>query len=221
MRLLISALTKFLLGIILVALFLFIPAGSFDYFGGWLFCALLFIPMLILGIILFIFSPELLKKRLDIKEKQKAQKGVVSLSALFFVFGFVVAGLDFRFSLFPLPDIVVIIASIVLLFSYVLYALVLKQNRFLSRVIEVQENQIVIDKGLYGIVRHPMYSATILMFLSIPLVLGSLYSFFCFLPYVALIAIRIINEEKLLQKELRGYDEYMKKVRYRLIPFIW
>jgi len=177
--------------------------------------------MLILGIILFIFSPELLKKRLDIKEKQKAQKGVVSLSALFFVFGFVVAGLDFRFSLFPLPDIVVIIASIVLLFSYVLYALVLKQNRFLSRVIEVQENQIVIDKGLYGIVRHPMYSATILMFLSIPLVLGSLYSFFCFLPYVALIAIRIINEEKLLQKELRGYDEYMKKVRYRLIPFIW
>ena len=221
MKLLISAVSKFILGLLLVAALVFIPAGSLNFFGGWLFLALLFVPMLILGAVLLIKSPALLEKRLNAKEKEGAQKGVVAASALLFLAGFIVAGLDFRFGWSTVPLWAVILASVVLLVSYALYAEVMRENAYLSRTIEVSENQKVVDTGLYAVVRHPMYAVTIWLFLAIPIVLGSLWALFCFVPYVAVIIVRIINEEKLLERELSGYTEYKKKVKFRLLPFIW
>lgn len=221
MKLLFSALSKFIFGLLFVGLLLFLPAWTFNYPNAWLFIALLFIPMLILGMVLFIKSPNLLKKRLNAKEKQATQKSVVGISALLFLVGFIIAGLDFRFNWSSVPKWLVITASIVLFISYLLYGEVMRENAYLSRTIEVQENQKVIDKGLYKIVRHPMYSVTIFLFLSIPLILGSWYSLICFIPYIPVIIVRIINEEKLLEKELEGYTDYKKRTKYRLIPFIW
>ena len=221
MKLLINALTKFICGLILVGLLLFLPAGTFNYPNAWLFVGILFVPMIFLGIVLFAKAPELLKKRLDTKEKESTQKGVVAFSALIFLIGFILAGLDFRFGLSKVPLAVVIIASLLFLVSYGLYAEVMRENAYLSRTVKVQENQKVIDTGLYGIVRHPMYMATILMFLSIPLVLGSWYAFIVFLLYPVIIAVRIKNEEQVLSKELNGYKEYKQKVKYKILPFIW
>lgn len=221
MKLLINALLKFLLGLILVAALVFIPAGSLMYMNGWLFIGLLFVPMLVLGIVLLIKSPALLEKRLNAKEKASTQKGVVAASGLLFLIGFIVAGLDFRFGLSSVPTWAVTAASVILLMSYGLYAEVMRENAYLSRTIEVCKNQKVVDTGLYGIVRHPMYAVTIWMFLAIPIVLGSLWAFLCFVPYAAVIVVRILDEEKLLEKELTGYSEYKQKVKYRLLPFVW
>ena len=221
LKLLIQAVTKFLLGAVLLGILIFLPAGTFAFFGGWLLMGILFVPMLLAGIVMIFKSPALLEKRLNAKEKQAKQSLVVKLSGLMFLAGFIVAGLDYRFGWFPLPKAVSIVAAVVFLLGYILYAIVLKQNAYLSRTIEIQENQKVIDTGLYGIVRHPMYSATLLMFLAMPLVLGSLISFAIFLAYPALIIIRLRSEEEFLEKELIGYTEYKTKVRYRLIPFIW
>jgi len=220
-RLILEAILKFLLGVILMGLLIFLPAGTFSYFNGWLFMGILFVPMFLLGIVLIVKNPELLRKRLDAKEKQKEQSLVVKLSGLMFLAGFIVAGLGYRFDWYVLPKGVAIGASVVFLTGYLLYVEVLRENTFLSRTIEVQEDQKVIDTGLYGIVRHPMYSVTLLMFLSTPLVLGSIYSFLIFLAYPFLIIKRIENEEELLEQELDGYQEYKQKVKYRLIPFIW
>ncbi len=221
MKLLINALVKFICGLLIVGILLFLPAGAFDYPNGWLFTALLFVPMLFLGAFLFFKAPELLKKRLDSKEKEAIQKGVVAFSALAFLAGFVVAGLDFRFGWSNVPLPVVIIASVVFLISYGIYAEVMRENAYLSRTVKVQEGQKVIDTGLYGVVRHPMYMATVFMFLSIPMVLGSWFSFVVFLHYPIIIAVRIKNEEKVLSAELEGYKEYQERVRYTIIPFIW
>lgn len=220
-KLFIQAVTKFLLGIILVGVLIFLPAGSLKFINGWIFVGVLFIPMLIAGIVMMLKNPDLLRKRLNAKEKQRDQSLVIKLSGLMFILGFVLAGLDFRFGWFQLPRGVVIAAAVVFLFGYILFAEVLRENTYLSRTIEVQENQQVIDTGLYGIVRHPMYSATLLMFLSMPLILGSLISFVIFLVYPFIITKRITGEEEFLQKELNGYSEYKKKVKYRLVPFIW
>lgn len=220
-KLFIQAVTKFLLGIILVGVLIFLPAGSLKFINGWIFVGVLFIPMLIAGIVMMLKNPDLLRKRLNAKEKQRDQSLVIKLSGLMFILGFVLAGLDFRFGWFQLPRGVVIAAAVVFLFGYILFAEVLRENTYLSRTIEVQENQQVIDTGLYGIVRHPMYSATLLMFLSMPLILGSLISFVIFLVYPFIITKRITGEEDFLQKELNGYSEYKKKVKYRLVPFIW
>ena len=220
-KLFIQAITKFSLGVVLVGLLIFLPAGTFSFTYGWLFIGTLFVPIFIAGIVMMFKNPELLKKRLNAKEEQKEQSLVVKLSGLMFLAGFIVAGLGYRFDWYILPKGVVIGAIVVFLVSYVLYAEVLRENTYLSRTIEVQENQKVIDTGLYGIVRHPMYSVTLLLFLSIPIVLGSIYSFFVFLVYPFIIAKRIKNEEELLEKELDGYSEYMQKVKYRLIPFVW
>ena len=217
----IRALTKYLAGLVLVALLLFIPAGSFVYPNGWLFIGLLFIPMLVLGFVLLFKAPELLEKRLNAKEEQGEQQKVVGLSALLFLAGFVIAALDFRYSWSQLPSWLVLAASAVLLLSYGMYAEVMRENAYLSRTVEIQENQKVIDTGLYGIIRHPMYTSTILLFLSIPLVLGSGVAFLLFLVYPVLIAKRIRNEEQVLEEGLAGYREYKQKVKYRLIPFIW
>ncbi len=221
LKLFISAITKFLSGVVLVCLLIFLPAGSFAFFNGWLLMGILFLPITIAGFVMMLKSPQLLKKRLDGKEKQKEQNLVVKLSGLMFLAGFIVAGLGFRSDWYILPKGVSIGASVLFLLSYVLYAEVMRENTYLSRTIQVEENQKVIDTGLYGIVRHPMYSATLLLFLSIPLVLGSVYSFIIFLLYPFIIAKRIKGEEKLLEKELPGYIEYKQKVKYRLIPFIW
>lgn len=221
MKLLFNALFKFIMGLLLVGTLLFLPAGGFGYTNGWLFIGLLFVPMMLLGIILFIKSPALLEKRLKTKESEKAQKGVVAVSGLLFILGFVVAGLDYRFGWSEMPTWIVITASAVLLVSYALYAEVMRENAYLSRTIEVQENQKVVDTGFYGIVRHPMYAVTVWLFMSIPITLGSWWSLLCFLPYVLVIVIRIINEEKVLESGLDGYADYKKKVKYRLIPFIW
>lgn len=221
MKLLFNALIKFTVGLLLVGALLFIPAGGFGYTNGWLFIGLLFIPMLILGAVLLIKAPELLKKRLGAKEEEGTQKGVVAVSGLLFVGGFVVAGLDFRFGWSYVPTWAVIAASAVLLISYALYAEVMRENAYLSRTVEVQENQKVIDTGLYGIVRHPMYAVTVWLFLSIPVVLGSWWALLCFLPYVPVIIVRIINEEKVLEAGLEGYTEYKKRVKYRILPFVW
>lgn len=220
-KLFIQAVTKFLLGIILVGVLIFLPAGSLKFINGWIFVGVLFIPMLIAGIVMMLKNPDLLRKRLNAKEKQRDQSLVIKLSGLMFILGFVLAGLDFRFGWFQLPRGVVIAAAVVFLFGYILFAEVLRENTYLSRTIEVQENQQVIDTGLYGIVRHPMYSATLLMFLSMPLILGSLISFVIFLVYPFIITKRITGEEEFLQKELNGYSEYKKNVKYRLVPFIW
>ena len=221
LKLFIEALLKFLLGVLLVGLLLFFPAGTIDYFNGWLFMGVLFIPMFIAGVIMIIKNPNLLKSRLDAKEKEKKQSLVVKLSGLIFIIAFILAGLDFRNGWLKLPIYVSYIGIIIFLLSYLMYAFVLKQNSYLSRTIKVQEEQQVINTGLYGIIRHPMYTATIFLFLSMPLILGSLISFFVLLLYPILIIIRLINEEKYLNKELIGYTEYMKKVKYRLFPFIW
>lgn len=220
-KLFFQAIIKVLCGILIVGLLLFIPAGSFEYWNAWLFMGLLFIPMLIAGFVLMFKNPELLRRRLNAKEKQNEQKQVIMFSALMFLLGFIIAGLDYRFEWIKLPNIVVIIASCIFVISYILYAEVLRENTYLSRTIEVDKDQKVVDTGLYGIVRHPMYAATILLFLSMPLILGSLISFAIFLTYPVLIAKRIKNEEEVLEKDLKGYKEYKEKVKYKMIPFIW
>ena len=221
MKLMLNAIIKFAAGLALVAGLIFLPAGTIDYFGGWLFAAVLFVPMLVLGILLYVKAPELLRKRLDGKEKQKTQKGAVALAGLSFLAGFVTAGLDFRFGWSSVPTWAQITAAAVLLVSYALYAEVMRENAYLSRTVKVEEGQKLVDKGLYAIVRHPMYTATLFLFFSIPVVLGSWWSLICFAPYLPALAVRIINEEKLLESELSGYTEYKKKVKYRLIPFVW
>lgn len=219
--LLIRALSKYLFGLLLIIILLFIPAGSISFYNAWLFIFLLFIPMFILGIILYIKNPNLLELRINAKEKENEQKVVVTISALMFIIGFVLAGLNYRYNWFNLPKFIIVIASIIFLISYIMYAIVLKQNAYLSRTIETTTNQKVITTGFYKIVRHPMYSITIILFLMIPLILNSLISFLVFLIYPFIIVIRINNEEKLLEKELEGYKEYQKNVKYRLIPYIW
>lgn len=220
-KLFIQAIIKFLLGVILVGLLIFLPAGTVSYFNGWLLMGILFVPMFFAGIVMMFKNPELLKKRLNAKEKHQEQNMVIKLSGLMFLVGFILAGLGFRFGWYTLPKGFTIGAAVVFFIAYLLYAEVLRENTYLSRTIEVQEDQKVIDTGLYGIVRHPMYSATVLLFLSMPLVLGSLYSFLIFLAYPFIIAKRIVHEEAFLEKELSGYREYKQKVRYRLIPYIW
>ncbi len=220
-KLLIQAILKFLSGFLIIALLLFLPAGTLRYKNGWIFISVLFIPMFVMGIVLMIKNPELLQKRLNAKESESEQKKVVAFSGIMFLLGFVTAGLNYRFQWLMLSDWFVVVFSFVFLFGYSLYAEVLRENTYLSRTVEVQENQKIIDTGLYGIVRHPMYTATILMFLSVPLMLGSLISFVIFLFYPVIIILRIRNEEAFLQKNLSGYQEYQKKVKYKLIPFIW
>ena len=220
-KLFFEAILKFLLGMVLVGLLIFIPANTIKFMNGWLLMGVLFIPMFIAGIVMMIKAPDLLKSRLDAKEKEGEQKMVVSLSGLMFLIGFVLAGLNYRFNWIQLPNVVVVIATIIFLLSYMLYAEVLRENVFLSRTIEVQKDQKVIETGLYGIVRHPMYLSTIFLFLSMPLILGSLVSFIIFLVYPFIIAKRINNEEQVLEKELKGYKEYKNKVKYKMIPFVW
>ena len=216
-----EAIIKFILGVFMIGLLLFLPANTINYWNGWLLMGLLFIPMFIAGIVMMVKSPDLLKKRLNAKEKENEQKQVIAFSGLMFLSGFIVAGLNYRYNWIQIPNAVVIGASVIFILSYILYAEVLRENKYLSRTIEVQEDQKVVDTGLYGIVRHPMYSTTILLFLSIPLVLGSIISFVIFLVYPFIIAKRIKNEEEVLEKELAGYSEYKKKVKYKVIPYIW
>ena len=220
-KLFFGALIKFSLGVALVGLLVFLPAGTLGFTNGWVFMGALFTPMFIAGIVMMLKNPALLKSRLSAKEKDSEQSLVVKLSGLMFFAGFIVAGLDFRFGWSALPKGVVIGGVVVFLAAYLLYAEVLRENTYLSRTIQVQENQRVIDSGLYSVVRHPMYLATIFLFLAMPLILGSIYSFIIFLSYPVLIAKRIKNEEAVLEKELQGYSEYKQKVKYRMIPFIW
>lgn len=220
-KLFLQAIIKFLLGVLIIGILLFIPAGTIEYWNAWLLMGLLFIPMFIVGIILMIKNPDLLRKRLNAKESENEQKKVVAISGLMFVVGFICAGLNYRYKWINIPNIVIIISSIVFVIAYILYGEVLRENAYLSRTIEVQENQKVIDTGLYGIVRHPMYTTTIILFLSMPLMLGSMISFIIFLIYPIIIAKRIKNEEKVLEKNLKGYKEYKNKVKYKMIPFIW
>lgn len=221
MKLWLNALIKYLSGLILVGLLVFLPAGTLCFPHGWLFMGILFVPMLILGIVLLVKSPSLLEKRLNSREKRGAQKSVTSLAAVMFLGGFIVAGLDHRYGWSHVPAWGVAAAAVVLLAAYALYAEVMRENAYLSRTIAVQAEQKVVDSGLYGIVRHPMYAVTLWLFLAIPVVLGSLWAALCFLPYLPLIIVRILDEEKLLSAELEGYTEYKKKVKYRLIPLIW
>ena len=221
MKLLAEALVKFSLGALMVAALIFLPAGSLGFWQGWLLMGLLFIPMLIAGFVMLFKSPDLLAKRLDAKEKQAAQKGVLAFSGLMFVGGFVVAGLDHRFGWSRMPVWVTVMGAAVFLLSYALYAEVLRENAYLSRTIRVEEGQTVVDTGLYGIVRHPMYMATILLFLAMPVVLGSWWALLVFASYPAIIVARLKDEEALLEKELAGYCDYQKKVRWRLVPFVW
>ena len=221
MKLLIEALAKLACGLLLVGLLIFLPAGTLHYAKGWLLVGLLFVPMLIAGFMMLAKSPEFLKKRLDVKEKQATQKGVVALSGLMFIAGFVVAGVDYRFGWSDMPDWVVITASVLFLVAYAVYAEVMRENAYLSRTIKVEEGQTVVDTGLYGIVRHPMYMATILLFLMIPIVLGSWYALIVFACYPAIIIVRLKDEEDLLTRELPGYAAYKQKVKYRIIPFVW
>ena len=220
-KLFLQAIIKYIFGVLIVGGLLFIPANSFKYWNGWLFMGLLFIPMFIAGIILMIKNPKLLKKRLNAKEKENEQKWVLLFSGLMFLAGFIIAGLNYRYKWTELPNIVVIIASILFIIAYILYAEVLRENTYLSRTVEVQENQKVIDTGLYGYVRHPMYAVTILLFLTMPLILGSITSFLIFLIYPVIICKRIKNEEDVLERDLKGYTEYKKKVKYKIIPFVW
>lgn len=221
MKLFLSAITKYLLGLVLVGALLFLPAGSLSYVGGWRLMGLLFGPMLIAGFVMLFKSPAFLEKRLDAREKQAAQKGVLAFSGLMFIGSFVVAGLDWRFGWSKVSLPVTIIASILFLAAYGLYAEVMRENAYLSRTIKVEEGQKVVDTGLYGIVRHPMYFATLLLFLAMPLVLGSWYALIPMAFYPAIIIVRLLDEEKLLTRELPGYEEYKQKVKYHLIPFIW
>ena len=221
MKLLGEALTKFTFGLLLVGLLIFLPAGTLCYTYGWLLIGLLFVPMLIAGFVMLAKSPAFLKKRLDAKEKQSAQKGVVAFSGLMFIAGFVVAGLDFRFGWSAMPSWVVITASVLFLIAYALYAEVMRENAYLSRTIQVEQGQTVVDTGMYSIVRHPMYAVTILLFLMIPLVLGSWYALIAFAFYPVIIIVRLMDEEELLTRELPGYSDYKQKVKYRIIPFVW
>ena len=221
MKLLIEALTKFVCGLALVGLLIFLPAGTLCYTNGWLFAGLLFGPMLIAGFVMLAKSPDFLKKRLDAKEKQAAQKGVLAFAGLMFIAGFVIAGLDYRFGWSKMPTWVVIAASVLFLAAYGLYAEVMRENAYLSRTIKVEEGQTVVDTGLYGIVRHPMYMATILLFLMIPLILGSWYALIAVAFYPAIIIVRLKDEEAMLTKERPGYEAYKQKVKFRLIPYIW
>jgi protein-S-isoprenylcysteine O-methyltransferase Ste14 len=221
MKLFLAAIIKFLLGVALVGVLIFLPAGTFSFFNGWLLMGILFVPMLFAGIVMMFKNPDLLRSRLNAKEKQQEQSLVVKMSGLMFFSGFIVAGLGVRFHWYVLPIGVAVGAAVVFLVAYILYAEVMRENTYLSRTIEVQDNQKVIDTGLYGIVRHPMYSSTLLLFLSMPIVLGSVYSFLIFLVYPFIIAKRIKHEEEFLEKELDGYREYKRKVKFRLIPFIW
>lgn len=216
-----QAISKYILGMLLVGVLVFCPAGTIRFWNGWLLMGILFIPMFFAGVWMMLKKPELLRKRLNAKEQQRDQSVVVKLSGLMFVMGFAVAGFNYRFGLFRLPASVSLAAAVVFLLAYLLYAEVLRENAYLSRTIQVQEHQTVIDTGLYGVVRHPMYSATVLLFLSMPLVLGSVFSFIIFLAYPVLITKRIEGEERLLEEELDGYRAYKEKVKYRLIPFIW
>ena len=220
-KLFFQAIIKFIIGVLLIGLLLFIPANTINYWNAWLFMGLLFVPMFFAGIVLMIKNPELLRKRLNAKETKNEQKQVIVFSGLMFLLGFIIAGLNYKYNWIVIPNIVVIIASILFILAYILYAEVLRENTYLSRTIEVQENQKVIDTGLYGIVRHPMYAVTILLFLAMPLILGSIISFVIFLIYPFIIAKRIKNEEKVLEKDLEGYADYKKKVKYKVIPFIW
>lgn len=220
-KLFVKAITKFLSGLILVGLLLFLPAGTFAYPQGWLLMSILFVPMFIAGLIMMKKSPELLRKRLNVKEEQAEQKTVIALSGLMFLASFIIAGLNFRFGWIRLPLWVSYAAALLFLAGYVLYAEVLRENVWLSRTVEVQENQRVIDTGLYGIVRHPMYMSTLILFLAMPLVLGSVISFVIMLLYIPIIAKRIRNEEQVLENGLEGYAEYRKRVRYKVIPFVW
>jgi len=217
----IQAMAKFSGGLVLVGLLLFLPAGSLHFWQAWLLMGILFVPMLIAGLVMMGRNPDLLRKRLDVKEKESEQKTVVALSGLLFIASFVVAGLNWRFQWWVLPSWAVWVAAGLFLLSYLLYAEVLRENTYLSRTIQVQENQKVIDTGLYGIVRHPMYMATTILFLTMPLVLASPISFFIMLCYLPVIAKRIRNEEKVLEEGLDGYSEYKKKVKYRILPLIW
>ena len=221
MKLFLNALTKFIAGLLLVALLLFLPAGTIRYPGGLLFLCLLFVPMLLLGILMLARARDLLAKRLDVKEKQGTQKGVVAVMGFIFFSGFILAGLDFRFGWSKVPLPVVIVASVLFLVGYALYAEVMRENAYLSRTVKVEEGQTVISTGLYAVVRHPMYMASTVMFLALPLVLGSWYALIPFALYPVIMVVRIRGEEKLLTAELSGYEEYTRKVRYRLIPFIW
>lgn len=209
------------MGILIVGVLLFFPAGTFDYWQAWLLIAILFIPMFFAGIIMMLKSPELLQKRLNANEKESEQKKVIALSGSMFLVAFIVAGLNIRFGWFILPAWISYVAASIFLFAYIIYAEVLRENMYLSRTVEVQENQKVIDTGLYGIVRHPMYMVTLFLFLSMPLVLGSVFSFLILLLYIPIIRKRIKNEEKVLEQGLQGYLEYEKKVKYKIIPYIW
>ena len=220
-KLFFQALSKFLIGFIIICMLLFIPAGTLDYPNGWLFIALLFIPMFFAGIIMLFKSPDLLRRRLNAKEEEEEQKTVILVSGIIFLLAFILAGLNFRFRWFKLPTLVIIIASAIFLLAYILYAEVLRENEYLSRTVEVSENQKVVDSGLYGIVRHPMYTSTIFLFLSMPLVLNSIFSFIVMLVYPIIIIFRLRNEEKVLENELIGYKEYKEKVKYKLIPYLW
>lgn len=221
MKLFLEALIKFACGVLLVGLLIFLPAGTLSYTYGWLLIGLLFIPMLMAGFVMLAKSPDFLKKRLDAKEKQGKQKGVVAFAGLMFIAGFVVAGLDFRFDWSSVPAWVTVTASVLFLIAYALYAEVMRENAYLSRTIKVEEGQKVVDTGMYGIVRHPMYAVTILLFLMMPLVLGSWYALIVFAFYPAIIIVRLKDEEALLTQELPGYAEYKHKVKYRILPFIW
>ena len=220
-RLFFQALGKFFLGLIVVGVLLFLPAGTLEYWQGWLFVGVLFVPMFVAGVVLMFRQPELLRKRLEAKEEEKEQKWVVALSGMLFIAMFVVAGLNRRYMWWMLPNRAVFVAAGLFLIGYLLYAEVLRENVWLSRTIEVQEHQKVVDTGLYGIVRHPMYAATLLLFLSMPLVLGSLWSFAIMLFYIPVISKRIRNEEKVLEEGLEGYREYKQRVRYKVIPYVW
>lgn len=220
-KLFVQAIVKFLAGVVLVGALLFIPAGSFAYWQAWLFLGILFIPMFVAGLIMMAKNPELLRKRLNAKEEESEQKLVLALSGLMFITAFVVAGLNYRFGWLPLPVWVPIVGAVLFLLAYVLYAEVLRENTYLSRTIEVQEGQKVIDTGLYGIVRHPMYMSTLLLFLAMPVVLGSLISLAIMFLYIPIIALRMRNEEKVLEEGLEGYREYKTRVKHKVIPFIW
>ncbi len=220
-NLFLQSLKKFIGGFVIIGVLLFLPAGTLNYWNAWLFVTVLFIPMLFLGIVMLFRSPELLAKRLDAKEKVDEQKWVVAFSGIMFLAAFVVAGFNYRYTWHLLPNYLVWIGTLVFFLSYLMYAEVMRENAFLSRTIEIQENQKVVDTGLYGIVRHPMYSATLFMFLSIPIILGSILSFVIMLSYIPIIAIRMKSEEEILEEGLEGYKEYKQKVRYKVIPFIW
>ena len=220
-KLFLEAISKLFFGFIIICVLLFVPAGTLKYFNAWLFIGLLFIPMFIVGLYLMFKNPNILKNRLEAKEKETEQKEVIILSGIMFISGFIVAGLNYRYTLFIMPNIVVIISSIIFIISYILYGEILRENAYLYRTIEVKENQKLVDTGMYKIVRHPMYMITIILFLSIPLILNSFISFIIFLMYPFIIVKRIKNEEKVLEKNLKGYREYEKRVKYRLIPYIW